>query len=254
MEVQIIGSSPDSPRTIQHTSSYMVNGTVVIDAGAIGFWRTPQAQSTVRHILLTHSHMDHIASLPIFLDNAYDPDTEPVTLHATEESLAALRDHIFNDRIWPDFFRMKPGGRPFVNVSVIRLGEMVEVEGLRILPVPVNHLVPTVGYIVTDGRSTAVFGGDSGPTQQIWSAAREFVEPRTAFVESSFPNAMRRLAELSLHLTPELVGLECGKMPPMKNVFIVHVKPRFREAIEAELTALGIPGLQIVDCNGTFSI
>ena len=254
MEVQIIGSSPDSPRTVQHTSSYLVNGTVVIDAGAIGFWKSPQAQGAIRHVLLTHSHMDHIASLPMFLDNVYDPATEPVTLHATEESLAVLRDHVFNNQVWPDFFGMKPGGRPFVNLSPVRAGQVLELEGLRILPVAVNHVVPTVGYIVTDGRSTVVFGGDSGPTQQIWETAREFVEPRTAFVEASFPNNLRRLAELSLHLTPEMVGMECGKMPPMQNIFIIHVKPRFRVEIEAELLALRIQGLKIAGCDGVYSV
>jgi cAMP phosphodiesterase len=254
MEVRIIGSSPDSPRTRQHASSYLINGTIVIDAGAIGFWNSPQAQGAIQHLFLTHTHMDHIASLPIFLDNAYDPATEPVTLHATNESLAVLQDHIFNDKVWPDFLRMKPGGRPFVNVSPVRPGQVIELEGLRILPVPVNHTVPTVGYIVTDGRSTAVFGGDSGPTQQVWEAASGFIEPRTAFVEASFPNSMRRLAELSLHLTPEMVGEECKKMPPMQNVFIIHIKPRFREAIEEELMSLRIEGMKIVDCDGVYSI
>ena len=254
MEIRMIGSSPDCPRTVQHASSYLINGTVVIDAGAIGFWNSPQAQSAVRHIFITHTHMDHIASLPMLLDNTFDPATEPATLHASEESLAVLREHIFNYKVWPDFLTLEVAGRPFVKVSPLRAGEMLEVEGLRILPVPVNHVVPTVGYIVTDGRSTVVFGGDSGPTSQIWETARDFVEPRTAFIETSFPNVMRQLAELSYHLTPELVGVECCKMPAMENIFIVHVKPRFREAIEAQLTALCIKGLRVIECDGVFSI
>jgi ribonuclease BN (tRNA processing enzyme) len=254
MKIRIVGSSIDAPRDRQYASSYLLNDTVCIDAGSIGFWGSPQQQGEVRHILLTHTHIDHIATLPIFLDNAFDPATQPPELHGTETTLGVLRDHIFNGLVWPDFLNMKPGGRAFVNLSPIRAGEELELEGLRILPVAVHHQVPTVGYIVSDGRSTAIFGADSGPTEEIWEAARAFPEPRSVFIEASFPNSMQRLAELSFHLTPAMVGAEYAKMPPLKNVFIIHVKPRFREAIERELMSLGIPDLALVDCDGVYSV
>lgn len=254
MEVRVVGSCPDSPRTRQYASSYLVNGKVCIDAGCIGFWGSPEQQSSVGHILLTHTHIDHTASLPIFLDNAFDPATEPVVLHATEGTLAALQSHLFNGVIWPDFLNMAPGGRAFAHVSPVTPGQELEVEGLRILPVPVDHQVPTVGYIVSDGRSTAVFGADSAPTEAIWKAAREYPAPRSVFIETSFPNSMKRLAELSFHLTPEMVGAEYAKMPPLENLFIIHIKPRFRAAIEQELAALRIPGLKIVEGDEVYSV
>ena len=49
--------------------------------------------------------------------------------------------------------------------------EEVVVGDLHITPVPVDHAVPTFGYIVTDGKSTVVFGADSGPTERIWQLA-----------------------------------------------------------------------------------
>jgi ribonuclease BN (tRNA processing enzyme) len=254
MEVRIIGSSTDAPRDRQNASSYLINGTVCIDAGCVGFWDSPEQQGAIRHLVLTHSHMDHIATLPILLENVFHPATEPIHLHATEPTLAVLRDHIFNNHVWPDFFSIRPFGRAFVTVSQVTPGQMFELEGLQILPVSVHHQVPTVGYIVCDGRSTVVFGSDSAPTEEIWRVAATFPEPRSVFIEASFPNSMTRLAELSMHLTPAMVGGECAKMPPMENVFIIHVKSRFREIIESELNALGIPGLRIAECNGIYTL
>jgi ribonuclease BN (tRNA processing enzyme) len=254
MQVRIIGSSPDSPRTRQHASSYLINGTVAIDAGCIGFWGTSGQQSAVRQILFTHAHMDHIASLPIFLENAFDADVPPVTLHASNDTMEVLRDHVFNNRVWPDFLNMRIAGRPFAQTAALHPGQALELEGLRILPVAVHHLVPTLGFIVTDGRSTVVFGGDSGPTTAIWEEARAFPEPRTVILEASFPNRLTRLAELSLHMTPAMAGAECAKFPPVRDILIVHVKPRFREEMEAELMALGVESLRIADCDGVYSV
>jgi ribonuclease BN (tRNA processing enzyme) len=254
MEVRFIASSPDAPRDRQYVSSYLVNGAIAIDAGCIGYWGSPQQQSQVRHVFITHTHMDHIASLPIFLDNAYDPGSEPPTLHAMPEILRVLQDHIFNGKVWPDFLNMKPGGHPFVNIRSVEPGTQIEIEGLRILPVQVNHLVPTVGYIVSDGKSTVVFSSDTGPTSAIWEAAREFPEPRTILIEASFPNSMKRLAELSFHLTPEMLAEEAAKFPPTAKILVMHIKPRFRQQIEAELKALRIPGLSLAECDGVYHL
>lgn len=253
MELKVIGSSPDSPRTRQYGSSYTINGTVALDAGSIGFCGSPQEQSVIRHLFITHSHLDHIASLPTLLDNLYDPSTEALTLYASAETMQVLQEQIFNNKVWPDFIGMKPSGRPFVNTSLVLPGQVIEVEGLRILPVPVNHIVPTLGYIVSDGHSTIVYGADSGPTDQIWELAASFPEPRTILVEASFSDKMRSLAEVSGHLTPSMVLEETKKMPKSERILIIHVKPRFREEIEAELTALNIDGLSIAICNGRYS-
>ena len=155
-----------------------------------------------------------------------------------------MRQHIFNDVIWPDFIRLSRPERPFLTLHELEEEKPVEVEGLTIRPVPVNHIVPTFGFIVTDGKSTVMFGGDSGPTDRIWELARGTKAPRTAFIECSFPNSHPDFARLTGHLTPALLAKEIEKMPEMNRVIAVHIKRKFQDAILQELGALTIHDLR----------
>src|SRR5207247_2990231 len=254
MRIQILASSLEAAPKRHYASCYVINCTVAIDAWQFGLWGTPQQQSDLLHIFLTHPHIDHIATLPIFLENASDPAKEAVVLHGSGETLQALHRHILNDIVWPDFVRTTLPERPFLRLQELRPEEEVEVEGLCVLPVEVSHIVPTLGFIVTDGRSTVVFGADSGATQRIWELAWQTPEPRSVFLEAAFPNSMSGLAERAGHLTPQLFAGEVLKMPRMENVIAVHIKARLRETIERELSALGIAGLTIAEGGETYEL
>ena len=254
MEVRILGSSVDAPRARQYASSYLINGVVSIDAGTLGFHGTPHDQARVRHIFLTHSHMDHIASLPVFLENAYDPKLPEVTIHALPATLDALRQYVFNDVIWPDFVKMEMPGRPFLRLRELQPEQAVEVEGLQVVPVRVEHIVPTVGFIVSDGKSTVVFSGDTTSTDRIWELSGEFPEPRSVFLECTFPNEMEQLALVSAHLTPAQFGRERAKMPPIERLFAIHLKDRYRVVMEQQLAALRLPELEISEGEACYSL
>jgi ribonuclease BN (tRNA processing enzyme) len=254
MDVRILASSFVGDTQLQYASSYLINGSVAIDAGPLGFWGTPQEQERIHHIFLTHSHIDHIATLPIFIENVFDPNTEAVVLHGHPATLSVLREHIFNDLVWPDFVRLSTPRRPFMVLDELKPEVPVVVDGLSILPVAVDHVVPTFGYIVSDGRSTVIFGSDSHATSRIWHLAAESPEPRSAFVEATFPNSMRWLADASLHMTAEMLGEEVLKMPRMKRVLAMHLKGRFHEIVEKELRELNLPQLEIAVIEKTYSL
>jgi cAMP phosphodiesterase len=226
-------------------STYLIDEVVAIDAGGLGFIDDLSAQQRVEHIFITHSHMDHIASLPIFLDTVFEAGDRCVTVHAGAATLESLRRDVFNDRVWPNFIGMSEKGMPFVKLALLEPGCPVEAAGLRLTPLAVNHVVPTLGFLVESPGVMVAIPSDTGPTESFWREAGASPYLKAVFLEASFPNAMSELAMLSKHLTPAMFAAEVRKLPQPVPIFAVHIKPRFYDQVVAELRSLAIPGLRI---------
>lgn len=252
MKIRLLGSSVPDPSRRQYVSSYLIDGTVGIDVGCTGLYGSPQEQEAIRHIFLTHSHTDHTASLPIFVENAWTPSDLCPAIHGSVETLEAVQKHIFNDVMWPDFVALSRKAPPFLRMSPLQSEVPVEVGGLRLTPVPVNHVVPTFAYVVEDGHSAVIFGADSGPTNRIWEVANRTPNLRAVFLEACFPNSLHDLAKASLHLTPAMFAGEVAKIPSGIKVVAVHIKVRYREQVIRELEALNLANLEIGRCERDF--
>jgi len=253
VKIRLLGSSVQDPARRQYVSSYLINGTVAIDVGCVGFDGAPQEQENVRHVFLTHSHADHTASLPIFVENAWTPAGNCARIYGSRHTLDGIQKHIFNDVMWPDFVALSRNMPPFLRLCPIEPEVPVEADGLRIAAVRVNHVVPTFGYVISDEQSAVIFGGDSGPTERIWEVAHRTPSLRAVFLEACFPNSLTNLAQASLHLTPEMFSSEVAKMPPGVKVMAVHIKVRYREQVIRELHALQIPNLEIGECEKDYT-
>jgi ribonuclease BN (tRNA processing enzyme) len=226
---------------------------VVIDAGCIGFYQSAQDQARVRHLFITHTHIDHVASLPIFVENAYEGKPDPVTIHATDPVLYSIQTDLFNNRLWPDFIALSDPKAPFLKLERLDPGRSVEVEGLRLTPVEVNHVVPTVGYIVEDATSVVVFPSDTAPTDEIWRRANAFPNLKAVFLEATFPNNLAWLADVAKHLTPALFAAEVAKLHRPATIVAVHLKARFHQQVANELLALGLPNLVLAKSGSTYN-
>jgi ribonuclease BN (tRNA processing enzyme) len=249
MKVAILGFSGGNSGARQYVSSYLINDSVAIDAGCLGFHGSPEQQARVRHVFLTHSHSDHTTSLPIFIENVWTPSPDCPCIYGSAETLDAIRRSIFNDEVWPDFVALSERMPPFLRLQILEPELSVDVEGLRVTPVCVEHTIPTFAYVVQDTVTAVIFGADSSPTTRLWEIARTIPILKAVFLEASFPNRMRSVAEASRHLTPEMFGCEAAKMPPGAKVIAVHMKVRYRSEIEAELKMLGLPLLEIGECE-----
>jgi cAMP phosphodiesterase len=229
----------------QFLSSYLINDAVAIDAGSIGFFGTAQQQAKIKHVFLSHTHIDHTASLPIFLENVYEAEQDCVTIHGSREVLDCLQTDMFNDRVWPDFIRLSKEEAPFLKLHTLEAGKSIQVDGLQITPVPVNHIVPTFGFVIEDEASAIIIASDTGPTLAVWEFGNQVKNLKAVFLEATFPEAMAHLAQISKHLTPTMFAHELQKLNGRPTIIAVHIKARFLNQIVTELKALAIPDLEI---------
>lgn len=245
MNVTIVGSASGESDHHQNAISYLINETVAIDAGCLGLLWPFEAQKRVQHVFLSHSHIDHIATLPLFVDNVYEPGPASVTVYASEAVLQALRQDMFNDRVWPDVVRLASEESPFVKFQPIESGQVLVLDGLTITPVAVRHIVPTLGFVIDDGTSAVVLTSDTGPTDAIWEVANRTANVKAVIIEASFPNRMQWLADKAEHLTPATFRGELAKLKHKARVLAVHIKLPFRDEIIGELESLDLPDLEI---------
>lgn len=250
MRVTLVPSAP--PGRPQLFTSYLIDGVVAIDAGCLDRAGDLDALAAIKHVFLSHSHLDHVASLPPLLDTVYNGTDDCVTVYGHSDTLDCLRRDVFNDRLYPDFVRLSAEGRPFLKLRELTPGEAVEAAGLRVTPVEVNHVVPALGFVVEDGLAAAVFPGDTAPTEEIWKVARRCADLRAVFLECTFPGSMEWLAEVARHMTPARYAGEVAKLGKAVRFITVHVHARYRDAVVAELGALGLPGVEVGEPGVTY--
>lgn len=244
MKVRILPSSTDGSDQ-QFLTTFLLNGTVALDAGCLGFFGTPAEQARVQNLILTHSHADHVCSLPTFAMNVMDSIGRPTTVWSHAAVLDSLREDVFNGRAWPDFLTLVPLGEPIVQLRAIEPRHPFELDGLRFTAIPVNHPVPTMGYVVEDERTAVVICTDSGPTDELWELARSLDKLTTVFAGVAFPDECELLAHASGHLTPRLLREQLAGLPGHVRVVVVHIKPARQQEVVSQLTALGLPALTI---------
>jgi ribonuclease BN (tRNA processing enzyme) len=229
----------------QFLTTFLVNDCIAIDAGSLGLLGSTEAQARIKHVFLTHTHIDHLASLPIFVENVFEVGAECPTIHGSPAVLDCLQRDFFNNRIWPDFIAMSIPESPFLRLETLEPGKPVEVMGLRITPIEVDHIVPTVGVIIEGPEASIVIAGDTGPTERLWTAANSLHNLKAVFLEAAFPNELEWLADISKHLTPGRFAGEVRKIKPGVPVHAVHIKPKFLDRVKAELADLGLPMIEI---------
>src|SRR3569832_2636937 len=167
MKVRVLGCSGAIAKDCR-TTSFLLDADVLIDAGTGVGDLTLDEMKAIDHVLLTHSHLDHVASLPLMIDAIAYSLTKPVQVHALPGTIAAIKAHIFNNVIWPDFSRIPTPEKPFISFHELHVGETIEITGKTIEVLPAVHTVPAVGYAVTSGKGCWVFTGDTERNPAFW--------------------------------------------------------------------------------------
>jgi ribonuclease BN (tRNA processing enzyme) len=225
MRVRILGCSGGIGGRHLRTTSIQVDNDILIDCGTGVADLSIAELAQIDHVFLTHSHMDHIACLPLMIDTVGDMRNRPLTVHALPATEEILRAHIFNWAIWPDFSEIPSAEAPWLRFESISVGQVVDLNGRRITPLPANHTVPAVAYQLDSGSASLVFSGDTGPCPGLWQAVNAIDNLKALLIETAFSNRERKVAKASLHLCPSMLLDELHFLQSRPEIYITHLKP-----------------------------
>jgi cAMP phosphodiesterase len=213
---------------------------MLLDAGTAGLSLSLPEQRLIQFVLLTHSHLDHIHALPFLLDNLIGRVEAGVDVYGSTETIQALRQHVFNGVIWPDFTVLPRTDTPVVRLHTVQPDQTFSVGPYTVEAVSVPHSVPGLAYLIQGPDGTVVFTGDTGPTETLWHRVAAVKDLKAIFMETSFPTTHLELAGRTKHLCVEDVGRELAKIghAPGVPVFLYHMKPEFLETIKREVDHL----------------
>jgi ribonuclease BN (tRNA processing enzyme) len=243
MKLRILGCSGGIGGRHLRTTSFLVDNDILIDAGT-GVGDLSLAElAQIDHIFITHSHLDHVTSIPFLVDTVGGMRAKPVAVYVTRSTREILRNHIFNWSIWPDFTEIPTPEAPFLRYEEIEVGRCVTLAGREITPLPANHTVPAVGYHLNSGKGSLVFTGDTGVNDPLWQVVNRISNLRYMIIETAFSNKERWLADVSKHLCPSMLAEELVKLDRSAEIWITHLKPG-----EIELTMQ-----EVEECAGQWS-
>lgn len=224
MKLRILGCSGGIGGNLR-TTSMLLDHDVLIDAGTGVGDLSLAEMCVIDHVFVTHSHLDHIASLPLLVDSVGFMRDQPLVIHATDETIAILKQHVFNWEIWPDFTEIPTLHQPLLRFERIVCGEAVDMGGRKITPLPANHVVPAVGFQIDSGKASLVFSGDTTTCDALWEAVNRIRNLEYLIVETAFSNAEKELAVVSKHLCPSLLADELRKLKLRPEIYVTHLKP-----------------------------
>jgi len=234
MRLKVIGCSGGIGGSLR-TTSLLLDHDVLIDAGTgVGDLDLEQLV-LIDHVFVTHSHLDHVTSIPFLVDTVGTMRNQPLIVHALPETIADLKQHLFNWKLWPDFTQIPSPDQPLLRFSPVTVGHGVTISNRTITPVPANHVVPAVGYALNSGNGSLVFTGDTCCSGELWRTVNNIGNLRYLIIETSFSDAERELAIQAKHLCPSLLVEQLAMLKQPAEVFITHLKPGECDKIMQEI-------------------
>ncbi|HEY4715641.1 MAG TPA: 3',5'-cyclic-nucleotide phosphodiesterase [bacterium] len=230
------------------STSFLINDHILLDAGAVTSVLSLKEQMKIDTIIITHSHFDHIKDIFFLADNIVSRNSRSVKLVTNNNNIKIIKRHLLNNVIWPDFSIIPSKKSPVYKLVAINEGTRLNLVGnISIIPISVSHTVDTMGYLVSDGQSSIIFSSDTGPTHKLWQRANSTKNLKAIFIETSYPNSMKKFAEISRHFTPSMLIKELGKLKKSElDIFVYHMKPLYLKKIISEFKKEGRKNIRIL--------
>ena len=237
-------------------TTFLIDDNIAIDTGSLCRGLELEQQARIDHILISHTHLDHISDLAFLADNIIGGRTTPVTIHCTQKSLETLSAHLFNNLVWPDFTKiMMPGTQlPVMQYKIFTAEAAFEVGPYLVRAYEVKHPVESMAMLLSWEGGTLAYSSDTGPTERFWAAVSQVSDLKALLCECSFPLEMQWLADVSGHLSPKTLAESLAKADIKKDVpvLLYHGKPSHLAVLQREINALADPRLAMLKVHDTF--
>ena len=251
MRVQTLGCFGGEALGCQLTC-LLVDGRLLLDAGSVTASLSIDAQAAIDHILVTHAHISHVVGLAYLADNLCSVRSRPIEIWSIPPVLRQLKTHLLNGILWPDFSVIPSPLRPTLSFHELVEGRPHQIGRHEVTAVGVHHTVEAVGYVISDGTSSLLYQGDSGPTTELWRLANRTANLDAIIAEASWPNRFGDLAIRAGHLTPALLRAELSQLTVQTSVYAHHMKPQYFSEVVEELAALSDPPVLPLDQGKTY--
>jgi cAMP phosphodiesterase len=240
MDFKVLGChGGESPK--HQCPAFLVDGRVCLDAGSITNMLTLKEQQKIEAVIVTHAHMDHVRDLAMLADTRTQQGGPALVIASTPGTIAVLKKHFFNDKLWPDFSKIPDQQTRTVVFKKLTVNADNDVLGYKVRPIPVDHTVEAAALLVSDGTSSVAYSGDTGPTDALWRVLADQPTLRALVMEVAFPNEQQKLARDSGHHTPQSLERELKKLGSVHRdlpVMLFHIKPVFQRTVEKELAKI----------------
>ncbi len=244
MQIKILGCSGGIGGS-RRTTSMLLGDDILIDCGTGVLDLEIQELAKIRHVFLTHTHLDHILSLPLMLDTVQEEaELHPLQLHLTQESDQIVREHLFNWKLWPDFFNLGDAEPVVLESNLHAVGDAIKTVQCELQMLPAQHSVPAVGYLVRSTGGSLAFSGDCCTNDSLWEVLNQQPSLDHLIVECSYTDAEQELSVKAKHYCSSSLAEDLKKLDHEPNIYLTHLKPGAEDEIVAEVQKL-VPGRSI---------
>jgi ribonuclease BN (tRNA processing enzyme) len=254
VQIRVLGCSGGASAGLR-TTALQLNDDILVDCGTGVGDLSLTEMAGIRHVFLTHSHLDHVLFLPLLSDAALALRDGPLTVHALPETLQALKSHMFNGVLWPDYTSRPTLENPYIRLEAISLGRTVAMEGCNITALPANHTVPAVGYLIDCGSGSFAFSGDTAYCEAFWDALDKVGNLKYVMMETTMREQDAAIAESSRHTIPSLLARGVQRLKTAVELLVTHIEPDKLQAVRAEVcAALGARQVHFVQRGEVFQL
>jgi len=222
-----------------HPCSFIIDSTILVDVGCSASRLTLKEQANITDIFLSHAHLDHTKDIPFLAENVFSSKTAPIILRSTDDTLAKIKNHMLNNELWPDFTILPDEKKSILKYQTFETGKVFSVGSVEVMAIPVHHPGGCVAMFFRSKEGTILYTGDTGPTEEVWKEVNQREDMKAILLETSFPNELEKLAQVSGHHTPNSFSKEIKKIHSTSiPIFAYHLKAPYQSKIADELKAL----------------